>query len=214
MNILLLGAPGAGKGTQAKKIEERYNIPVISMGDMLREMVKTDKELSEKVVPYMQSGKLVPDAVVGKILKKRLQRSDCENGFVLDGYPRNEDQAKLLDSIGVRLQKVIEIKVSDEKILERLGGRRVCGRCGEIYHVVNKKPEVENLCDFCKEKLEIRKDDQEQTIKKRLEIFHNQTEPLEEYYKEKGIFFIVDGEEDLKVVSKMLFRLIEGNEND
>ena len=214
MNILLLGAPGAGKGTQGKEIEEKYNIPVISMGDMLREMIKTDKELSEKVVPYMQSGSLVPDVVVGEILKKRLKRSDCENGFVLDGYPRNEDQARLLDSIGVELQRVIEIRVSDEEILKRLSGRRVCGKCGEIYHIANKKPKIEGLCDVCEGDLEIRKDDQDETIKKRLVVFHNQTEPLERYYRDKGIFFVVDGEKDLKAVSKMLFSLIEGNGND
>ena len=214
MNILLLGAPGAGKGTQGKEIEEKYNIPVISMGDMLREMIKTDKELSEKVVPYMQSGSLVPDVVVGEILKKRLKRSDCENGFVLDGYPRNEDQARLLDSIGVELQRVIEIRVSDEEILKRLSGRRVCGKCGEIYHIANKKPKIEGLCDVCGGDLKIRKDDQDETIKKRLEVFHNQTEPLERYYKDKGIFFVVDGEKDLKAVSKILFSLIEGNGND
>ena len=214
MNILLLGAPGAGKGTQAKEIKKKYNIPIISMGDMLREMIKTDPELEKKVVPYMQSGRLVPDDVVGEILKKRLQRKDCENGFILDGYPRNEDQAKLLDTIGVNLQKVIEIKVSDEEILKRLSGRRVCGKCGEIFHIINKKPKVDGKCDFCGEDLEIRKDDQEGTIKKRLEIFHSQTEPLEKYYKEKKIFFVVDGEKSLKEVSEMLFKLIEEKKND
>ncbi len=214
MNILLLGAPGAGKGTQAKEIKEKYNIPIISMGDMLREMIKTDKELEEKVVPYMKSGRLVPDDVVGEILKKRLQKKDCENGFILDGYPRNEDQAKLLDSIGVNLQKVIEIKVSDEEILKRLSGRRVCGKCGEIFHVVSKKPKVDDKCDFCNSNLEIRKDDREDTIKKRLEVFHSQTEPLENYYRDKGIFFVVDGEKSLKEVSEMLFKLIEEKEND
>lgn len=214
MNILLLGAPGAGKGTQAKEIKEKYNIPIISMGDMLREMIKTDAELEKKVVPYMQSGRLVPDDVVGEILNKRIQRKDCENGFILDGYPRNEDQAKLLDSIGVDLQKVIEIKVSDEEILKRLSGRRVCGKCGEIFHIINKKPKVDGKCDFCGENLEIRKDDQEDTIKKRLEVFHAQTEPLEKYYKEKGIFYVVDGEKSLKEVSKMLFKLIEERKND
>ncbi len=214
MNVLLLGAPGAGKGTQAKEIKQRYNIPIISMGDMLREMIKTDKELEEKVVPYMQSGKLVPDEVVGEILKKRLQRKDCENGFILDGYPRNEEQAKLLDLIGVNLQTVIEIKVSDEEILRRLSGRRVCGQCGEIFHIASKKPKVEGICDFCEGNLEIRKDDQEETIKKRLEIFHSQTEPLEQYYRNKGIFFVVDGEKGLKEVSETLFKLIEEKKND
>lgn len=214
MNILLLGAPGAGKGTQAKEIKRKYNIPIISMGDMLREMIKTDAELEKKVVSYMQSGRLVPDDVVGEILNKRIQRNDCENGFILDGYPRNEDQAKLLDSIGVDLQKVIEIKVSDEEILKRLSGRRVCGKCGEIFHNISKKPKVDGKCDFCGENLEIRKDDQEDTIKKRLEVFHAQTEPLEKYYKEKGIFYVVDGEKSLKEVSKMLFKLIEERKND
>ncbi len=214
MNVLLLGAPGAGKGTQAKEIKEKYNIPIISMGDMLREMIKTDKGLEEKVVPYMKTGRLVPDEVVGEILKKRLQKKDCENGFILDGYPRNEDQAKLLDSIGVNLQKVIEIKVSDEEILKRLSGRRVCGKCGEIFHVVSKKPKVDGKCDCCDSNLEIRKDDQEDTIKKRLEVFHSQTEPLEKYYKDKGIFFVVDGEKSLKEVSEMLFKLIGEKGND
>ena len=132
----------------------------------------------------------------------------------MDGYPRNEDQARLLDSIGVELQRVIEIRVSDEEILKRLSGRRVCGKCGEIYHIANKKPKIEGLCDVCEGDLEIRKDDQDETIKKRLEVFHNQTEPLERYYRDKGIFFVVDGEKDLKAVSKMLFSLIEGNGND
>lgn len=211
MKILLLGAPGAGKGTQAKKIKEKFNIPIISMGDMLREIIKTDEEMKKKVEPYMESGKLVPDQVVGEILKKRLEKKDCEKGFVLDGFPRNLSQAKLLEKTGVVVDKVIEICVSDDEIINRLEGRIICGECGEIFHMKNKKPKVDGECDVCGGKLKTRKDDEKSTIVERLKVFHIETEPLQDYYLKKGIFFKIDGEKPQEEVMENLLREIEEN---
>ena len=210
MKILLLGAPGAGKGTQAKTLSKRLKIPIISMGDMLREMIKTDNLLKEKVLPYMKSGSLVPNEIVGEILKKRVLRKDCENGFILDGYPRNKEQAKTLKSVGIELDFVIEIFVSEEEILKRLTNRRVCKNCGETFSDIFKKPKKEGICDFCNSELVLRPDDQEQTIKKRLEVFKEETKPLEDFYKEQKKLFVVDGNQPVELVEKDLFLVLEG----
>ena len=209
MNILLLGAPGAGKGTQAKVISEKFKIPIISMGDMLREIIKKDEELKLKVLPYMKAGGLVPNELVGEILKKRILERDCEKGFILDGYPRNEEQAKLLDEIGLKIDLAVEIFVSDKEILKRLTSRKVCSKCGETFSVNFKKPKVEGICDFCNAELITRPDDKEETIKKRLEVFRSQTKPLEVYYENQNKFYKVNGERDAKEVSEELVSLIE-----
>ena len=210
MNILLLGPPGAGKGTQAKIISEKFNIPIISMGDMLRGIIKKDEELKLKILPYMKSGGLIPSELVGKILKKRILEEDCEKGFILDGYPRNEEQAKLLDEINLKVDKAIEIFVSDEEILKRLTSRKVCGKCGEIFSVNFKKPKKDGICDFCNSELVTRPDDEEKTIKKRLEVFRKQTIPLEKYYENQNKLYKVNGQQDAKRVSEELFLIIEG----
>lgn len=214
MNILLLGAPGAGKGTQAKIISEKFKIPIISMGDMLREIIKKDEELKLKVLPHMKAGGLVPNGLVGEILKKRISEKDCEKGFILDGYPRNEEQARLLDEINLRVDVAIEIFVSDEEILKRLTSRKVCSKCGETFSVNFKKPKTEGKCDFCGSELTIRPDDEEETIKKRLDVFRSQTKPLEIYYNKKKMFYKINGEQDAKNVSEEIFSIIEENVYD
>ena len=210
MKILLLGVPGAGKGTQAKIISKRLKIPIISMGDMLREMIKTDACLKEKVLPYMKSGGLVPNEIVGEILKKRVLKEDCKNGFILDGYPRNKEQAKTLNLVGINLDFVIEIFVSEEEILKRLSSRRVCKNCGETFSEIFKKPKKEGVCDLCQAELVLRPDDQEQTIKKRLEVFKKETKPLEDFYKDQNMFFVVDGNQSVELVEKEIFLVLEG----
>ena len=214
IKILLLGAPGAGKGTQAKELKSWLKVPIISMGDMLRDIVKTDREMREKIIPYMDAGELVPDLIVGEVLKVRLQRKDCENGFILDGFPRSLVQAELLDRIGVKIDKAVEISVSDEEIIKRLSGRIICEDCGEIFHLENKKPVNEGVCDVCGGELKVRKDDEFETIVKRLKVFHEEMEPLRRYYFEKGKFFKIDGEMQQEEVTKDLLRVVEGEKND
>lgn len=211
MNIIFLGAPGAGKGTQSLMISKMFKIPMISMGNMLREMIKLDEGLKEKVFPYMESGSLVPDEIVGEILKKRILMKDCEKGFILDGYPRNENQAHQLEINEINIDYVIEIAVSDKVIVKRLIGRRICEKCGETFHIEFKKPKEEGICDVCSQKLILRDDDDESTIKKRLQVFHTETEPLREYYKKKDIYYKIDGEKDLMEVEKSIIKIIEEN---
>ena len=210
MNILLFGAPGVGKGTQAKIIGKYFNIADISMGDMLREMVRTNEELNKKAKPYMDSGRLVPDDIVGEILKSRIEKDDCKNGFILDGYPRNVKQAALLDELGIKIDKAVEIVVDDEEILARLSGRRLCGDCGEPYNVSIKAPKKEGCCDICGGMLRLRQDDKADVIRNRLLVFHEETEPLEEYYEKQNKFFSVDGKGDVESVSKRLKLVLEG----
>lgn len=211
MNILLLGAPGAGKGTQAKIISKKLNLPIVSMGDMLREMIKQDEELKLKALPYMGAGKLVPNEIVKEILKKRLEKQDCKDGFILDGYPRNKEQAELLTSIGVEIDRVIEIFVSEEEILNRLATRKICSRCGETFNVNFNKPKKEGVCDFCSAELVIRPDDKEETIKNRIGIFKEETKPLEDYYDGLGKLFVVDGNKAAPLITQDIMNIIEGN---
>ena len=213
MNILLLGPPGAGKGTQAKVLSKSLNIPIISMGDMLRGMIKDDEELKKKVFPYMSSGKLVPDKIVGEILKERVIKKDCEKGFILDGYPRNKEQAELLERLNIK-DKVVEISVGDEEILKRLTNRRVCERCGETFNVNFNKPKIEGVCDYCKAALVLRPDDEEKTIKERLKVFRKQTKPLEDFYSEQQKFFVVDGEKQAEFVQQQLLNIVKERAND
>ncbi|MBQ4129100.1 MAG: adenylate kinase [Ruminococcus sp.] len=194
MNLILLGAPGAGKGTQAAVISERLNIPQISTGNIIREALRSGTEMGLKAKSFMDAGKLVPDDVVIGIIKDRLQADDCKNGFILDGFPRTIPQAEALDEMGVKIDKVIDIEVSDDVIVTRLSGRRVCEKCGRPYHIVDLKPKVDGICDDCTGALIQRKDDQIDTVKARLEIYHSETEPLKGYYEAQGKLSVVLGQ--------------------
>ena len=182
MNLILLGAPGAGKGTQAEVICKALNIPAISTGNILREAIKNQTPLGMEAKTYMDGGKLVPDEIVINILKERLQADDCKNGFILDGFPRTVPQAEALDQMNVRIDRVVDIEVADEKITARLSGRRVCESCGASYHTQYKPSKVEGVCDACGGKTVQRKDDHPDTVKERLRVYHEQTEPLIDYY--------------------------------
>ena len=195
MRLILLGAPGAGKGTQAEVICNTLNIPAISTGNILREAKAKGTPLGLEAATYMDSGKLVPDELVINILKERLKEDDCQNGFILDGFPRTVPQAEALDQMGVVIDRVVDLEVPDDKIMARLSGRRVCEKCGSSYHVLYKPTKVEGVCDRCGGKTVQRKDDAPETIKERLEVYHAQTEPLKDYYKKTGKLVVVEGQE-------------------
>ena len=186
MNLILLGAPGAGKGTQAEIICAKLNIPSISTGNILRAAVKEGTEMGLKAKSFMDAGALVPDEVIIGILKERLAQADCANGFILDGVPRTIAQAESLEKAGIRFDDVISIEIPDEAIMERMSGRRVCEKCGASYHILNKKSKVEGVCDLCGGNTVIRKDDQPETVLDRLKAYHEQTEPLVEFYRTRG----------------------------
>ncbi|EEG32148.1 adenylate kinase [[Clostridium] methylpentosum DSM 5476] len=209
MNLILLGAPGAGKGTQAEVICDTLKIPAISTGNILREAVKNGTELGLKAKEYMESGNLVPDEVVIGLLKERIAQDDCKNGYVLDGFPRTVPQAEALDVMGVVIDKVIDIEVADEAIQKRLSGRRVCEDCGASYHVDYKPSAVEGKCDKCGGKTVQRKDDHPDTIKDRLNVYHEQTEPLKDYYSKTGKLVIVEGQEDVKDTTALTLKAVE-----
>ena len=209
MNLILLGAPGAGKGTQAEVICKALNIPTISTGNMLREAVKNGTKSGLEAKSFMDSGKLVPDEVVIGILKDRIAEDDCKNGFILDGFPRTVPQAEALDNMGVAIDKVVEIYVPDEKIKQRLSGRRVCESCGNSYHVDFKPTKVEGVCDACGGKTVIRKDDEPETVNNRLAIYHEQTAPLKGYYEKQGKLVTVEGQEEVSETSKLTLTAIE-----
>ena len=186
MNLILLGAPGAGKGTQAEIICAKLNIPSISTGNILRAAVKEGTEMGLKAKSFMDAGALVPDEVIIGILKERLAQPDCANGFILDGVPRTIAQAEAIETMGIRIDKVLELQVEDNVIVDRMSGRRVCEKCGASYHIVNKKSKVEGVCDLCGGKTVIRKDDQPATVLDRLKAYHEQTEPLGEFNRTRG----------------------------
>ena len=193
MNLILLGPPGAGKGTQAVKIVEKYNIPHISTGDIFRENIKKGTELGKKAQEYMNKGELVPDDLVVEIACSRLLEDDCKEGFLLDGFPRTIPQAEALDNMGVEIQHVINIDISDEKIINRMSGRRACLNCGATYHIVSIPPKKEGICDVCGSELVLRDDDKPETVKNRLKVYHDQTQPLIDFYEAKGVLRTVDG---------------------
>ncbi len=209
MNLILLGAPGAGKGTQAEKICEKLSIPAISTGNMLREAMANGTEMGLQAKSFIDAGKLVPDEVVIGIIRERLTAEDCRNGFILDGFPRTIPQAEALDNMGVRIDKVIDIEVPDEKIAARLSGRRVCLKCGATYHTEYKKPKTEGVCDVCGDELVQRKDDMPETVLDRLKTYHEQTEPLKGYYEKKGILRVVEGQEDVADTTALTFKALE-----
>ncbi len=208
MKLILLGAPGAGKGTQSANISEKYGIPAISTGDILRGAIKDGTKLGLEAKSYMDAGKLVPDEVVIGLIKEKLASDACKNGFILDGFPRSIPQAEALDAMGVKMDVVLSLEVADEKIVERMSGRRVCG-CGASYHVAYLPPKTEGICDKCGAELYIRADDAEATVRKRLETFHAQTEPLKEYYGAKGILLSVEGREQVEDTSAAVLAALE-----
>ena len=209
MKLILLGAPGAGKGTQAEKICQKNNIPTISTGNILREALKSGTEMGLKAKSYMDEGKLVPDEVVIAIIKERLAKDDCQKGFILDGFPRTVPQAEALDAMGIVIDRVIDIEVADEAIQKRLSGRRVCESCGASYHVDYKPSKVEGVCDKCGGKTVQRRDDHPDTIKERLHVYHEQTEPLKGYYEKTGKLKIVEGQEDVKDTTALTLKALE-----
>ena len=194
MKLVLLGAPGAGKGTQAEIISEKYNIPTISTGNIIRAALKNGTEMGLKAKAYIDSGRLVPDDVVIGIIKERLAQSDCQNGFILDGFPRTIPQAEALDNMNIAIDAALSIEVADREIVKRMSGRRVCEKCGASYHTEFKKPQKDGVCDACGGSLIIRKDDEPDTVLDRLDIYHKQTEPLKSYYKEAGKLLTVNGQ--------------------
>ena len=196
MKIILMGAPGAGKGTQSAKISEKFNIPAVSTGDMLRAAVKEGTEMGVKAKSFMDAGQLVPDEVVIGIIRDYLSSDKCTNGFILDGFPRSIPQAEALDAMGVKMDAALSIEVADEKIVERMSGRRVCS-CGASYHVAYKAPKVADICDVCGSALYIRADDAAETVLSRLATYHSITEPLKDYYAAKGILVCVEGQEEV-----------------
>ncbi len=208
MNIIMLGAPGAGKGTQAAVLCEKLNIPTISTGNIIREALKNGTEMGLKAKSFMDAGQLVPDEVVIGIVKERLQEDDCRNGYILDGFPRTIPQAEALDEMGADINCVIDIEVQDEVIVNRLSGRRVCENCGRPYHVVSLKPKVDGVCDDCNGALVQRKDDQIETIKNRLDIYHKETEPLVKYYEAQGKLVVVEGKDTVAATTEAVFKAI------
>lgn len=212
MNLILLGAPGAGKGTQAEVISEALSIPQISTGNMLREAVKNGTEYGLKAKAAMESGALVSDEIVIGILKDRIAQPDCKNGFILDGFPRTVPQAEALDAMGVPIDKVLEIFVPDETIKERVSGRRVCEGCGASYHVLFKPSKTEGICDKCGAATVIRKDDKPETVLDRLAVYHAQTEPLKEYYAKQGKLDTVIGQEEVADTTKLTLAAVGAKE--
>ena len=209
MKLILLGAPGAGKGTQAEMICNHLNIPTISTGNILRAALKNGTEMGLKAKSYMESGQLVPDEIIIGIIKDRLAEEDCQNGYILDGFPRTIPQAEALDSMGIAIDKVIDIEVPDDKIVARMSGRRVCEGCGTSYHLLYKKPEVEGKCNVCGGTLVQRKDDHPDTVLARLVQYHAQTEPLKEYYEKQGKLYIVEGQEEVADTTALTIKAVE-----
>lgn len=209
MNIIMLGAPGAGKGTQAENICEKLHIPAISTGNIIRAALKSGSEAGKKLKTYTDAGQLVPDEVVIDIIRERLAQPDCADGFVLDGFPRTITQAEALDAMGVTIDKVIDIEVSDDRIVARMSGRRVCEKCGASYHLLYKKPAAEGVCDACGGTLVQRRDDHPDTVLERLRVYHEQTEPLKAYYEKQGKLRIVEGQEEVADTTRLTLAEVE-----
>lgn len=209
MKLIFLGAPGAGKGTQAEIIAGKLNIPTISTGNIIREALANGTEMGLKAKSFIEAGKLVPDDVVIGIIKERLADEDCNNGFILDGFPRTIPQAEALDNMGIIIDKVVDIDVPDENIVNRMSGRRVCKACGSSYHIENKKPKVEGACDACGGEIQIRKDDAPETVLDRLNVYHEQTEPLKDYYAKCGKLRSVEGTAPITEITAAILKVLE-----
>lgn len=212
MKIIMLGAPGAGKGTQAKRIAEKYAVPHISTGDIFRANIKNGTELGNKAKTYMDQGLLVPDELVVELVVDRIQQEDCKNGFVLDGFPRTIPQAEALDvalkNIGEKMDYAIDVDVPDENIINRMSGRRACLDCGATYHIVTIPTKVEGICDNCGSPIVLREDDKPETVQKRLEVYHAQTQPLIDYYKAQDILRTVDGTQIMETVFNSIVEIL------
>jgi adenylate kinase len=208
MNLILLGAPGAGKGTQAELLVEKLGIPSISTGNMLREAMKNGSALGKQAKQYMDEGNLVPDDLVLGIVAERVAQADCARGFILDGVPRTLAQAEALDGKGVRIDHVVSIEVDDDVIEGRMTGRRVCSKCGASYHVAANPPKAEGLCDLCGGELMIRKDDAPDTVRKRLQIYHASTEVLKAYYAQQGKLLLVEGNQPIETANEQILEAI------
>lgn len=212
MKIIMLGAPGAGKGTQAEMIAEKYHLPHVSTGDIFRANIKNGTELGKEAKSYMDRGVLVPDELTVKILMDRVAQDDCKDGYILDGFPRNIPQAEVLDKalaeFGDKIDFAIDMEVPDELIIRRMAGRRACVSCGATYHIENVPPQKEGICDKCGEALILRDDDREETVKNRLNVYHEQTQPLIEFYEKKGILKTVDGTKDMMEVFKEITEIL------
>jgi len=212
VNIIMLGPPGAGKGTQAKMLVDRLGIPQVSTGDMLREAVKKGTDLGKKAKEYMDAGKLVPDEVVIGIVKERLAQSDCGNGFILDGFPRTIPQAQALDEalkgLGKKIDHVVNVAVPAEELVTRLTGRRTCRQCGSMFHVVFNPPKKEGVCDKCGGELYQRDDDKEETIRQRLKVYEDQTSPLIDYYGRKGVLHDIDGRGSIDEIFQDILKVL------
>ena len=208
MKLILLGAPGAGKGTQAELLAEKFSIPAISTGKMLREAMRNGSELGEAVREIMDSGKLVPDDVVLSIVKERVACTDCKNGYILDGVPRTLSQAIALDATGVAIDYVVSIEIADEVIEKRMTGRRVCPGCGASYHIANNPPKTEGICDACGGQLIIREDDAPETVRHRLAVYHEMTEVLKTYYAQQGKLRTIQGDQSIQDTNRDILEAI------
>ena len=213
MNLMVFGAPGAGKGTQAKFLIEKYGIPQISTGDILRAAIADKTDMGMEAKKFMEEGKLVPDSTIIGIIKDRLAQSDCKSGFILDGFPRTLPQAEalkeLMNDMNIALDKVISLNVPDELIVGRITGRRVCPDCGASFHVEFNSSKKEDICDYCEGKLIIRKDDNPDTVKSRLEAYHAQTAPLIEFYTDMGVMLELDGTKEVNEVTNDMFKALK-----
>jgi len=211
MRLVILGAPGSGKGTQTSIIREQIGVPAISTGDILRANLAAGTELGKKAKGYMEAGELVPDDLIINIALNRIEEEDCKNGFMLDGFPRTVHQAEALDArlleLGIKIDAAINIDVPDDELVRRLTGRRVCKDCGVSYHIVNMPPKMEGVCDVCGGELYQRSDDNEETVRNRIAVYYRQTKTLVDYYKAKGIYSAIDGMKSLEVNSKEILEI-------
>ncbi|MCC8074547.1 MAG: adenylate kinase [Clostridiales bacterium] len=208
MKLILLGAPGAGKGTQAEIISKKLNIPTISTGNILRAAVKNGTPVGLKAKEYMDAGKLVPDEVIIGVINERLQEADCQKGYILDGVPRTIAQAEAMEAAGITFDAVVSIEVSDEEIEQRMTGRRTCLACGATYHVVANPPKVEGVCDLCGQPLTQRKDDKPETVKARLVTYHEQTEPLKGFYEARGLLKVVPNQGGIEATNAAIMKVL------
>lgn len=209
MRLIILAAPGAGKGTQAEMLSRHFDIPTISTGAILRKNIQDKTPLGDIAKNYIDDGKFVPDDVMIDIVKQRLSEKDCRNGFILDGFPRNIEQAHALKAADIKIDKVLTLEVSDEAIIERLSGRLECSQCGASYHEIYRRPKEEGICDICGGKLKKREDDKPETVKERIKTYHEKTEPLKEFYKQEGLLRVAYGKEEIADTSKEVLKALE-----
>lgn len=208
MKLIFFGAPGAGKGTQAEIVSEKLGIPTISTGAIIRGAIRDGTDLGKSAQSYIESGALVPDEVVIGLIRERIAEPDCENGFILDGFPRTVPQAKALSDMGVAIDVVLDLEVEDERIVARMSGRRICPKCGASYHLQYKKPAKDGVCDTCGAELSIRKDDAPEVVKSRLDVYHKETEPLRDFYADMGILRTVHGQEELADTTRLTLQAL------